>query len=293
MVDPMTCKNKSFEGFYKKTVAQRHDIFRKNFQDTSIEILKSGGLTTEYANLMVENCIGKISLPLGLGLHFVINGNRFSIPMAIEEPSVIAAASGGAKFIAENGGGFLAFSSKPTMIGQIQLVDLDVTAGQYIIEHNRNEIIRRCNMFCQNMLKRGGGVYDFRCKKLEIPEEYRQPGQKFTSMLIFEFMVNVCDSMGANLVNTIAEGVSPYLQALTGGRVALRILTNLCSERRTISFFKIPINKMTYKQYSGREISQRVIEAYLFAKLDPYRAATHNKGIFLIRLKFSRDNEWN
>jgi len=98
-------------------------------------------------------------------------------------------------------------------------------------------------------------------------------------MLIFEFLVNVCDSMGANIVNTIAEGISPFLSTLTGGRVALRILSNLCSERRTISFFKIPINKMTYRQYSGREISQRVIEAYMFAKLDPYRAATHNKGI--------------
>jgi len=164
------------------------------------------------------------------------------------------------------------------MIGQVQIVDLNVTAGKYIIEHNRNWILSKCNSFCPNMLKRGGGVFDFRCKQLVIPEDEAN-NFKYSSMLIFEFLVNVCDSMGANIVNTIAEGISPYLSDLTGGRVGMRILSNLCSERRAISFFKIPINKMAYRQFGGREMAQRILEAYMFAKLDPYRAATHNKGI--------------
>lgn len=139
--------------------------------------------------------------------------------MCVEEPSVIAAASGGAKFISDNGGGFLTFSSKAVMIGQVQLVELDVTAGQYIIEINRSEVIRRCNLFCPNMVKRGGGVFDFKCKILELPKE-DQGLHKYSKMLIFEFLINVCDSMGANVVNTIAEGISPFLSTLTGGRAA-------------------------------------------------------------------------
>lgn len=128
------------------------------------------------------------------------------------------------------------------------------------------------------MVNRGGGVFDFRCKKLFIPEKYRFV-KSSTHMLIFEFLVNVCDSMGANLVNTIAEGIAPFLAGITNSRTGLKILSNLSSDRRTISFFRIPVEKMAYKNYTGKEVSEKILEAYLFAKLDPYRATTHNKGI--------------
>lgn len=158
-------KKSSFDGFYKKAMKTRHEILQQKIDNLSIDVLSHGGLTNDYANLMIENCVGKISLPLGLGLNFLINAKSYSIPMAVEEPSVIAAASSAAKFIALNGGGFFAWSSKPVMIGQVQLLDLDVETGQFIIEHNSSEILKRCNKFCENMVNRGGGVFDFRCKK--------------------------------------------------------------------------------------------------------------------------------
>ncbi|CAD8162824.1 unnamed protein product [Paramecium octaurelia] len=259
--------NQLWTGFYKKTIQQRLDQLEKTM-NVNVEPFKDGGLSLQNANLMVENCIGKISYPLGLGLNFMINGQCYSVPMAIEEPSVIAAASAAAKTISEAGTGFQTYSSRPVMMGQIQLLDIqNFSKVECLIDSNRQTIINRGNQACQSMVKRGGGLEDVKCRNL---------GRGQGSVDIF---VNVCDSMGANLVNTILEFVAPLIAEITGTRVGIKILTNLCTNRKVTCQFCLDIDKMNYKQLTGKEVAKLMMEAYQFAELDIYRAVTHNKGI--------------
>jgi degradative hydroxymethylglutaryl-CoA reductase len=218
---------------------------------------------------MIENCIGVMPLPLGLGIGFKVNGKAYLVPMAIEEPSVIAACSSTAKIISEHGSGFICQSTPPVMIGQIQISSItDFSKFKYTIEHKKSEIIGFANQSCQSMLKRGGGVQDLRYRQLS------------TDMAVVELLVNVCDSMGANIINTICEATAPYMQSLLGqGYIGIKILTNLCTERMTVSSFEIPLDKLDWKGTSGKLVAEKIIEAYRFAQLDQYRATTHNKGI--------------
>lgn len=168
----------------------------------NVEHLRSGGLTTEIADYMIENCVGVMPLPLGLGLGFKINGRDYQVPMAVEEPSVIAACSAIAKIVSERGGGFTAKSTPPVMIAQISIFDItDFRAAHYSLKSNKAKIIEHANQSCPNMVKRGGGVEDVRFKELGDRE-----------ILVVELLVNVCDSMGANAINTIAEYSAPFIQ---------------------------------------------------------------------------------
>ena len=161
--------------------------------------------------------------------------------MCVEEPSVIAAASSSAKFISEHGSGFQTFSTPAIMIGQIQVLDCDFLIAKYKLEKLKEEIMKKSNGFMMNMVQRGGGVTDMKVKILEDSE---------VKMLIVELFVNVCESMGANIVNTLVENMSPYIQSLTQGRIGIRILSNLCTERRALSQFFIPVSEMKWKQFS-------------------------------------------
>jgi degradative hydroxymethylglutaryl-CoA reductase len=231
---------------------------------------------------MIENCIGKISLPLGLGLNFKINEKDYKVPMVIEEPSVIAAASGAAKFIRDKGTGFITTSTDPVMIGQIQVLDIDPELASAKVNQFSDRIIAEANKYCQRMVKRGGGVKGIATKIVSVDDDVIELSKmvlKRPNMLIVELAVNVCDSMGANKVNTICEGVAPFIDEVTGGRTHLRILSNLCKYRVSSSRFSIPVEKMNHKSFTGYQVCKKILEAYLFAKADPFRAVTHNKGV--------------
>lgn len=255
----------------------------------STKYLRDGGLTLDLADQMIENCIGMLSLPLGLGLNFLINGTEYVVPMVIEEPSVIAAVSGSAKLIKEHGGGFKTWSSDPLMIGQIQVLDVDPRIGKAKIEDNVFTIISRSNIYSETansfiprMVNRGGGVLSVIGKILDFNGENGELAERVMNrrqMLVVELNINVCDSMGANMVNTVCEKIAPTIQEITGGRVGLRILSNLCIHRKAGAQFKIPCDKLTNSKIDGNRYAQLLMEAYLFAVGDIFRGATHNKGI--------------
>ena len=198
--------------------------------------------------------------------------------MCIEEPSVIAAASSAAKFIADKGKGFKTHSTSSIMRGQIQVLDVNPELASILIDSNKKDLIARANEACESMVNRGGGVKDLTTKILRPKIEANQT-TKMADMLIVEFQIDVCEAMGANIINTVAEALSPSIVELVGGRVGLKILSNLCPERRAISYFEIPVKEMAWKSSTGKEVANKMLEAYTFAKLDVFRASTHNKGI--------------
>lgn len=254
-------------GFYKKTIQERQEIIRAQFPQVN-GTLTDGGLDLKTADLMIENCIGRLSLPLGLGLYFQINDKDYIVPMCTEEPSIVAAATAAARLVKQNGG-FRAISTPPIMRGQIQVLDINPLTVKPLIEDNRVILIKKANQdYCPRMALRGGGVTDISFSQLS------------SEMGIVDVYVNVCDAMGANIVNSLCESMANDILALIpGSRIGLRILSNYCTERRVITEFKIPVKNMKYKHLSGQEVSKRVIEALEFAKLNVYRACTHNKGI--------------
>ena len=230
-----------------------------------IRILKNeGGISFNDANNMVENAIGTVSFPLGIATNFRINGKDRLIPMVIEESSVIAAASKAAK-IAKKQGGFTMKADDSYSIGQIQVVNVRVKSAMSKVMSSKKEIIKLANSKSKTLSKMGKGAKQVTCKKVNSDSG---------SMLIVELLIDVGDAMGANVTNTMCEGVAPLIERLTGGQVILRILSNYSTKRLvrgTAIFDK--------KEIGGQEIVDKIILAYKFAANDPYRAVTHNKGI--------------
>ncbi|KAJ3133042.1 hypothetical protein HK100_004726 [Physocladia obscura] len=251
------------------------------------------GLDEKVADNMIENCIGTMGLPVGLALNFIINGAPTVIPMVVEEPSVVAAVSGAAKTISSSAGGFLASTSTRNIIfAQVLLLDVaDIPSSVATIESRKAVLIDVANSFVPNMVARGGGVVDISVRvptrKVERPRKVNEvrisaspfDGASSSSWLVVHLHLDVCDAMGANAASTVAEGVAPVLAEWVRGRVGLRIVSNLCVERLAKSSFKIPIAKLAYKSFTGRQVAARIIEAAEWAQDDPFRAATHNKGI--------------
>ena len=225
---------------------------------------------------MVENWVGIIQLPLGLGLNFLINGTEYIIPMAIEEPSVIAAASSAAKFISERGGGFKVHTTEPIMPAQIQIIGVNYSKAKYILDENKQNIIQHANTHCKRMYERGGGVKDFRHRKI-----YEVKGEdECKDVIVVELLIDVQESMGMNISNTVAEATSDYVRKIIGeGKIGLRITSNLCLERMSTAFFKIPIEKLGWKDVKGKDVAKGIMSAYEFGVHDIKRATTHNKGI--------------
>jgi len=253
----------SLSGFYKKSVDERIETLREvaDLEEEDIQRLKEG-LPVELANIMVENVIGTFQLPLGIATNFRVNGRDYLVPMATEEASVIAAASHAAKLALPEG--FKAASTRPVVRGQVQIIGLGdlATPAQRILEAKCG-LMEEANRFAGSLPKMGGGVVDLKVKAFEEPRR----------MLVAEFYVDCRDAMGANVVNTILEGIAPRLEELTGGRSLLRILSNLTTERMSRS-------SVVFRRGAlGDEIIEGIIAAYDFACADPYRAATHNKGI--------------
>lgn len=261
-------KSSKISGFYKHSPEERLKIvseFSGLTEEEASSISATGSLSLVAADRMVENLIGVMEVPMGVAVNFQINGRDYLIPMAIEEPSVIAAASNAAK-MAREGGGFTTSSTGPVMIGQIQTVGIaDPNGARLTILEKKEEIIRRANGVDPILVKFGGGAKDVEVKVIDTP------GGK---MVITHLIVDCRDAMGANAVNTMAETVAPYIEKLTGGRVYLRIISNFADKRlmRAKAVF-------TKETIGGEEVVDGILAAYHFAAGDPYRAATHNKGI--------------
>jgi hydroxymethylglutaryl-CoA reductase len=270
-------------GFYKKKPSERLDFVKKfaNLSDEETESISGyGALGEETANRMIENVVGTFPLPLGIAPNFMVNKKEYIVPMALEEPSVVAAATHMAKGTRKTGG-INADSDEPIMIGQIQLVDLeDPFAAKEKITSKKEEIIDLANEQDPILVKFGGG-----CKNIEVRVLDSDTGP----MVITHLLVDCRDAMGANAVNTMAEAVAPRLETITGGRVYLRIISNLAIYRKTRASAIWPS-----KFLGGKEVVDGIIEAFAFACADPFRVATHNKGIMngIDPVVIATGNDW-
>lgn len=275
--------NKSdLSGIYNLSIEDRQKLIFKiiDLKDEEKKILKEFGYITPVKyNTMIENVIGSYQLPFGIATNFKINDKDYLIPMVIEEPSVVAGASKAAK-IARKKGGFHCEKVNSIMISQIQITKLsDVDAAQKIILENKSKILEIANEQDPILLDLNGGAKDIKLRKLSTS---RGP------MLILHLLVDVLDAMGANVVNTMAEAISPYIEQLCGGKTLLRIVSNLAVHR--MAKCKAIFDK---DLLGGSEVVQGILDALAFAQSDPFRAATHNKGIMngIIALALATGND--
>lgn len=278
-------------GFYQLSIQDRIKKLAETYElDISeVEALSSqGALTLEQADKMIENAVGIFSLPIGIGANFLINNKEYLVPMAIEEPSVVAAASFGAKIV-RDAGGFQTSSTDSIMMGQIQVVDCpDIEAAQAAILADADHLIQFANAeLIANLKARGGGV-----KSIETQILGR--GSAYPAMLIVQVFIDTCDAMGANLINTTVEGLAPRIESLSQGKVYLRILSNLADRRLARARCVIPPHCLTTTHYEGEEVIKGIVHAQNFAILDPYRAATHNKGVMngVDAVVMATGNDW-
>ena len=255
-------------GYYKKTVRERVSIAAEMADLTSdeIELLRSGGgLDLEAADRMIENVVGTIEYPLGVAVNFRINGRDRLVPMAIEEPSVVAAASNMARLMRE-GDGIKASCTDPVMIGQIQVLDVpDMDGAKKTLKEAKESLLDLANQQDPVLVRFGGGARDLQIRVIET-----EAGE----MLVLHLLVDCRDAMGANAVNTMCEVLAPSVEKITGGRVLLRIISNLADHR--LARAEAVVKK---DDIGGEEIVDDIVAAWAFADADPYRAATHNKGI--------------
>jgi hydroxymethylglutaryl-CoA reductase len=261
-------KSSEVSGFYKKPVEERLKFIQDHagLSDEEVATIRNtGGLPMGTADKMIENVVGGLTLPMGLGFNFRINGKDVIIPMVIEEPSVVAAASNAAK-MARVKGGFRAEFSGPVMIAQVQLVDIEnpSEAKEKILARKR-DILELAAKQDPMLIQAGGGPKDLEVRLLDT---------KRGPMVISHLLVDTRDAMGANAVNTMAEAIAPLIEQITGGRVLLRILSNLAVHR--IARASAVFEKETI---GGDAVVDGILNAWAFAEADPFRAATHNKGI--------------
>lgn len=261
-------RTSQISGFYKLTPKERVQIV-KDFAGLTDEeaetLLSTGSLKLELANRMIENVVGAFPIPLGIAVNFLINGRDYLIPMAIDEPSVVAAASYAAKMTRAKGG-FHTSSTEPIMIGQIQAVNIDDPYGaKMAVLAAKEKILQKANEQDPMLVSVGGGAKDLDVRVIQTNSG---------PMVITELHVDCRDAMGANAVNTMAEAVAPLIERITHGRVYLRIISNLATKRLARAWTVV-----TKEELGGEKIVDGIIEAFNFAAADPYRAATHNKGI--------------
>jgi len=258
----------SISKFFEKSRKERLDIVAafSNLSKDDLDTLENnnGGISFDNADKMVENAIGTFSLPLGVATNFKINDKDYVIPMVIEEPSVIAAASKGAK-VARIKGGFKVTADESYSIGQIQILDVDIDSAIQKISLSSNKIITLANSKSNSLPKMNKGAKEITCKVIDTPSG---------KMLIAELLIDVGDAMGANITNTMCEAVSPLIEEITGGKTLLRILSNY-STRRMVKVHAV----FEKEAVGGEQVVDNIILAFEFADNDVYRAVTHNKGI--------------
>ena len=278
--------------FYRKSLAERQAAVSEwaGLASDEARILSGAmGLSAETADHMVENAVGTFGLPLGVATNFSVNGRDVLVPMAIEEPSVVAGASFAAR-LAREGGGFICSSSEPLMISQIQILDLaDAQGARLDVLASKARLMDIAQEADPMLVQAGGGPRDIEARVIE---------SAVGPMLVVHVMVDCRDAMGANAVNTIAERLRPALQEITGGRVGLRILSNLADRRVARAKATVPLDALSFesdgKRFEGALVRDRIIEAWAFAAADPYRAATHNKGIMngVDAVVIATGNDW-
>jgi hydroxymethylglutaryl-CoA reductase len=266
-------KSSEIPGFYKRTVAERRAFLREWAGLTEEEARAfefPPGIDPGTVDRMIENVVGVMPLPLGIATNFRINGHDYLIPMAIEEPSVVAAASNAAK-VARAAGGFTAQTTAPVMIGQVQILDVpDPAAARLRILHHRDELLAAANAKDPVLVKFGGGAKDLEVRIV--------PSTRGT-MLIAHLLVDARDAGGMNAVNTMCEALAPDFARLAGGRVVLRIISNLAIHRLARAHAVFPAELLKTETATGPEVVDAILDAYAFALADPFRCATHNKGI--------------
>lgn len=260
--------------FYDLNIGERLLLLGMQTDLTAAELsaLKGeNGLTLNQADHMIENVVGVYSLPIGIAQNFIVNGSKVLVPMVLEEPSVVAGASYMAK-LAAGGGGFFAHTTAPEMIGQMQLLDLPDPASARItlLEHTA-ELLAEIEKIDPMLIRAGGGARD-----LEVRLIKESPIGAF---LVLHLIYDVRDAMGANAVNTATERLAPLVEKITGGRVHLRIISNLADRRLARARCTIPLKDLAFGSFSAEVVRDGIIAAWAFAAVDPYRAATHNKGI--------------
>lgn len=282
-------KSSRLPGFYKLTLPERVAAVAAwaGLSADEADVLLHGGLSVATAGEMIENCIGTHALPLGVAANFQINGRDYLIPMAVEEPSVLAAVSYAARLI-RAGGGFETTSSAPIMIGQIQLLDVpDMAAAVAAIDANKALLMQLADSVSESIVRRGGGSRDIEVRVFD--------SSPVGPMLVVHLLYDCRDAMGANAVNTAAEFIAPEIADLTGGRTNLRILSNLTDRRTATARGRIPAAELTTRDgLDGTLVAQRIAEANALAVVDPYRAATHNKGIMngIDAVCIATGNDW-
>lgn len=264
-------------GFHKLSLEERVKKIAAMLRLPEAELDKlrgEGSLSAAVANLMIENALGTFSLPLGLGLNMTVNGKDYLVPMAVEEPSVVAAVSFASKIVRE-AGGFTAEADDSMMIGQIQVTRYGDPAEAHakVLAH-KEQILALANSFHPQMVARGGGARDVEVRVLPAPE-----GARGEPLLVVHLLIDTQEAMGANLINTMAEGVAPLIEQITGGKVYLRILSNLADRRLARASCRIPFPMLADFDLPGEAIAEGIAQASRFAQADPYRAATHNKGV--------------
>jgi hydroxymethylglutaryl-CoA reductase len=285
----MTEKSSRIPGFYNLSLDERlaHIASLTGLTDEEKNILKGeGGLSPDQAGNMIENVIGVHALPLGIGLNFLVNDREVLIPMALEEPSVVAGASFMAK-LARAGGGFTAHVSLPEMIGQMQVLGLeDLQTARFLLLEKKQELLNEVSEIDPVLNRLGGGPRD-----LEVRIFDNSPVGPF---LVIHLIYDVRDAMGANAVNTAVERLAPRVETITGGRVHLRILSNLSDRRVARARCTIPLAELAFDGYGADEVRDGIIAAWAFAAVDPYRAATHNKGIMnaVDPILIATGNDW-
>jgi hydroxymethylglutaryl-CoA reductase len=281
-------------GFYKAKMAER---LRKLAEalDSKVEALdglgESASLPLANADAMIENAIGVLGLPVGVGLNFRIDGEDVLVPMAVEEPSVIAAVSLAAK-IAREGGGFTTHSDPPRMIGQVQITGLkDPIAARKALLAHKTDLLDAANALHPQMRARGGGATDVEVRLMEVLDV---SGENAEIHAVVHLVIDTQDAMGANLINTMCEGIAPLCEKLTGGKVRLRILSNLADRRLARATCRIPLEALADFGLSGAEVAHGIVEGSRFADADPYRACTHNKGVMngVDAVVLATGNDW-
>lgn len=275
-------------GFHLLPLQQRVSVLQQwaGLEEGEVVALEEGGIGLERAAQMIENVVGLYTLPLGIATNFIVNGREVLVPMAIEEPSVVAGASLAAK-LARAGGGFQASAMPSEMIGQLQVLDLaDPYVAQSQIAAACGELLAIANRCDPVLVALGGGARDLETRVFE--------DTPVGPMLIVHLIYDCRDAMGANAVNTACEALAPHIEALTGGRVLLRILSNLADRRLARAECRIPAEALAFDRFSGEQVARGIVEAWAFAASDPYRAATHNKGIMngVDAVVLATGNDW-
>ena len=277
--------------FFRMPIAERISALHQRglISNEDVQLLSSGNhqVQLNVADKMIENVVGVFGLPMGIALNFLINNRDYVVPLVVEEPSIVAGLSGAAR-MARLGGGFTVEPVDPILIGQVQVViDSDPELAKRTLLEHRQDIVALANSLHPKMVARGGGALDIEVFDYRAEEDGRL-------MVVMHLLVDTRDAMGANLVNTMCEGVAAYVEGLTGGKVFLRILSNLTDRAIARASVRIPVKNLEGKGYTGEQVRDGIVLANDLALADPYRAATHNKGIMngVDALALATGNDW-